>query len=75
MCRFYFLSEFEFIRERRGRGGGRRRRVGVCEGARETFNDWGGGRGCHKFVPVSGGDGTKIAPPGDLFDQPPGKMS
>ena len=27
-----------------------------------------GGRGCHKFVPVLGEDGTKIAPPGDLFD-------
>ena len=22
-----------------------------------------------------GGDGTKITPPGDMFDQPPGKMS
>ena len=32
----------------------------------------GGGRGCHKFVPVLGGNGTKKAPPGDLFDQPPG---
>ena len=40
----------------------------------EPFNDWGGG-GCHTFVPVSGGDGTKIAPPGALSDQPPGKMS
>ena len=35
----------------------------------------GGGRGCRKFVPVLGGDGTKIAPPGDIFDQPPGEMS
>ena len=35
----------------------------------------GGGGGCHTFVPVSGGDGTKIAPPGALSDQPPGKMS
>ena len=32
-------------------------------------------RGCRKFVPVLGGDGTKIAPQGDLFDQPPGEMS
>ena len=40
----------------------------------ESFNDW-GGRGCPTFVPVSGGDGTKIGPPGDLFDQPPGEMS
>ena len=34
-----------------------------------------GGRGCHKFVPALGGSGTKIAPPGDIFDQPPGEMS
>ena len=34
---------------------------------------WGGG--CHNFVPVLGGDGTKIAPPGYLFDQPLGEMS
>ena len=33
-----------------------------------------GGGGCHKFVLVFGGDGTKIAPPGDLFDQRPGEM-
>ena len=35
----------------------------------------GGGRGCNKIVPVLGGDGTRIAPPGDLFDQPPRAMS
>ena len=40
----------------------------------ESFNDR-GGRGFHNFVPIFGGDGTKIAPPGDLFDQPPGEMS
>ena len=40
-----------------------------------SFNDWGGGQGCHRFVPVLGVDGTKIAPPGDLFDQPPVEMS
>ena len=34
----------------------------------------GGGRGCNKFVPVLGGNGTKIAPTGDIFDQPPGEM-
>ena len=39
----------------------------------ESFNDW-GDRGCRKFVPVLGGDGTKIAPPGDIFDQAPGEM-
>ena len=31
----------------------------------------GGGGGCNKFVPVLGGDGTKIAPTGDISDQPP----
>ena len=39
----------------------------------ESFNDW-GGRGCREFVPVLEGDGTKIAPPGDIYDQPPGEM-
>ena len=39
----------------------------------DSFNDW-GGRGCRKFVPVLGGNGTKIAPPGEMFDQPPGEM-
>ena len=33
-----------------------------------------GGGGCNKFVPVLGGDGTKTAPPGNLFDQPLGEM-
>ena len=33
-----------------------------------------GARGCCKFVPVLGGDGTKIAPHGGIFDQPPGEM-
>ena len=40
---------------------------------RESFNDWGRG-GCHNVFPVFGGNGTKTVPPGDLFDQPPGKM-
>ena len=40
----------------------------------DPFNDWGAGRGCNKFVPVLGGDGTKIAPTGNIFDQPPGGM-
>ena len=35
----------------------------------------GGGRGCNKFVPVLGGDGTRMAPPGDLYDQSPREMS
>ena len=36
-----------------------------------------GGRGCNNFVPVPvlGGDGTKIAPTRDIFDQPSGGMS
>ena len=41
----------------------------------EQVNDWGGGRGCHNFVPVLRGDDTKIAPIRDLFGQPPGEMS
>ena len=40
----------------------------------DQFNDWGGGRGCNIFVPVLGGNGTKTAPTGDIFDQPPGQM-
>ena len=40
----------------------------------ESFNGW-GGRGCRKFVPVLAEDGTKIAPPRDIFDQSPGEMS
>ena len=39
----------------------------------DTFNDW-GGRGCNVFFPVLGGDGTIIAPTGDIFDQPSGQM-
>ena len=33
------------------------------------------GGGCRKFVPVLGGEGTKIAPLEDIFDQPSGEMS
>ena len=43
-------------------------------GSRSTIGG-GWGWGCHIFVPVLGGDGTKIAPPGDLFEPPPGEMS
>ena len=39
----------------------------------DKFNDW-GGRECNIFVPVLGGNGTKIAPTGNIFDQPPGQM-
>ena len=34
-----------------------------------------GRRGCNSFVPVLRGNGTKIAPTGDIFDQPPRGMS
>ena len=30
---------------------------------------------CRNVFPVVGGDGTKIVPVGDIFDQPPGEMS
>ena len=33
------------------------------------------GRGCNKLVPVLRGNGTKIAPTGDICVQPPGEMS
>ena len=33
----------------------------------------GGGRGCNIFVPVLEGNGTKLAPTGDRFDQPSGQ--
>ena len=42
--------------------------------AMDPFNDWGGGRRCNKSVPVSGGNGTKKAPTGDIFEQLPGQM-
>ena len=28
----------------------------------DPYNDWGRGRGCNKFVPVWGGNGTKLTP-------------
>ena len=45
----------------------------VCMGPDESFIDW-GGRGCRKFVPVMGGDSTKIALLRGIVDQAPGKM-
>ena len=42
------------------------------EKQKDPFNDWGGG--CNKFVPIWGGNGTKIAPTSDIFYQPPGQM-
>ena len=41
----------------------------------ETRSTIEGGRGCNKFVPVLRGNGTKIAPIGNIFDQPLGGMS
>ena len=39
---------------------------------KDKFNDW-EGRGCNIFFPVLRGNGTKIAPTGNRFDQPPGQ--
>ena len=44
--------------------------LGRAEGGQKRLVQRLGGRGCNKFVPVLGGDGTKIAPTGDIFDQP-----
>ena len=41
---------------------------------RRSRSTIGGGRGCHKSVSILGGDGTKIALPDYLFDEPPGEM-
>ena len=41
---------------------------------KKLFNDW-GGRDCRKFFPALGEDGSKTAPPWDVFDQPPGELS
>ena len=40
----------------------------------QTRSTIGGWRRCNNFVPVLGGDSTKIAPTGDIFGQPPGQM-
>ena len=45
--------------------------LGECS-TRSTIE---GGRGCNKCVPVLRGNGTKIAPTGDIFDQPCGGVS
>ena len=42
---------------------------------RKTRSTIEGGEECNNFVPVLRGNGTKIAPTGDIFDQPPGGMS
>ena len=40
----------------------------------ETSSTIGARRGCNIFAPVLGRNGTKIAPTGDIFDQPPDQM-
>ena len=40
----------------------------------QTRSTIGGARALNNFVSVLGGNGTKIAPTGDIFDQPPGQM-
>ena len=46
----------------------------VVDLGKDALNDW-GGRECHSFFPGLGGDSTKIAPRGEVFDQPSGEMS
>ena len=48
------------------------RRSGKTPLTRSTIG--GGGWGCNNFVTVLGGNDTKIAPTGDIFDQPLGQM-
>ena len=45
-----------------------------ANGAGETRSTIGEGQGCNDFVPVLGGNATKIVPTGDIFDQPPDQM-
>ena len=45
--------------------------VVMCAGTCVSFltrSTIGEGRGCNNFHPVWGGDGTKMAPTGDVFD-------
>ena len=49
-------------------------RAGLAEACvQDQFNGW-EGREYNKFVPVLVGNGTKIAPTRDIFDQPPDQM-
>ena len=45
-------------------------RAPLVGAAAESFDDWGCGE-CRKIVPALGENGTRLAPPGDKFDQPP----
>ena len=77
-ARFLFCSLFPVQQTTSGIGHRVKQffRVGnqYAECENDSFNDWGGGQGCNKFVPDLGGNGTKIAPAGDIFDQPRGQM-
>ena len=67
-----------------GDGNGEGNKDGIGEGGggakkpkkphNKTSSMIAGGRGCNIFVPVLGGNGMKITPTGDIFDQPPGQM-
>ena len=48
---------------------------GSCWEVRLSRSTIGGGRRCNKFVPVLGGDGTRMAPLGDLYNQSYREMS
>ena len=54
-------------RDRKDQGEGSPKQAG--SGWFDPFNDWGGGGDV-----TMGGNGTKIAPTGDIFDHPPGQM-
>ena len=43
--------------------------------AKGSHSPIGGGWECNNYVPAFRGDGTKIAPPGNLFDHLPGEMN
>ena len=60
------------VDKKKGGGSGRCYICGSEEQTRPTIRRE---RGCNKFVPVLGGDVTKIAPAGDISDQLPGGMS
>ena len=85
ICSLLFLFLFSLLYEQGGGGDAlpgfffdlfSRPRAGsattnmVIFSGHDPFNGW-GGAGSNNFVPVLGGDGTKIALTGDIFGQPP----
>ena len=66
-------DHLEDSKEARGKAHGIQGLSKNCTSREQSFNECGGG--CRKFVPFLREDGTKIALPGDTFDQPPGEMS